>query len=183
MSTRPNLSRRGSHGCAGTTASRARCILSRVTRWPSGWNVDRHKRDDDDQDRIKRDFRDVETPTPPLLYTLLVHVRSPSVVNRPTGLRTISVPSNGSADPWRNLKCSESLPEPPVAPETLQQMSSWHGHPMQSEADIVLRRGCSPSPSSGCRAAAILRINERRGRRERSCVAGSLRSGGAGRRG
>src|SRR5215831_17791085 len=146
----------------------------RVTRWPSGWHVDRHKRDDDDQDRIKRDFRDVETPTPPLLYTLLVHVRSPSVVNRPTGLRTISVPSNGSADPWRNLKCSESLPEPPVAPETLQQMSSWHGHPMQSEADIVLLRGCSLSPSSGCQAAAILRLNGRRGRRERSCVAGSL---------
>src|SRR6516164_5031714 len=102
---------------------------------------------------------------------------------RPTHLRTISVPPNGSADPWRNLKCSESLPEPPVAPETLQQMSSWHGHPMQSEADIVLLRGCSPSPWSGCRAAAILRLNRRRGRRDSSCVAGSLRSGGAGHRG
>src|SRR5215472_17446582 len=156
---------------------------SRVTRRPSGWNVDRHKRDGHDQDRINRDFHDVETPTSPLLYSLLVHVRSPSAVNRPTDLRTISVPPNGSADPSRNLKCSESVPEPPVAPETLQQMSSWHGHPMQSEADIVLLRGCSPSPSSGCRAAAILRLNGRRGRRERSCVAGSLRSGGAGRRG
>ena len=70
-------------------------ILSRVTRWPSGWNVDRQKRDDDDQDRIKRDLRDVETPTSPLLYSLLVHVRSPSVGNRPTHLRTISVPPNG----------------------------------------------------------------------------------------
>jgi hypothetical protein len=61
-------------------------ILSRVTRWPSGWNVDRHKRDDDGQDRIKRDFRDVETSTSPHLYSLLVHVRSPSIVNRPTQL-------------------------------------------------------------------------------------------------
>src|SRR5262252_6848387 len=48
-------------------------ILSRVTRRPSGWNVDRHQRDDDDQERIKRDFRDVETPTSPHLYSLLVH--------------------------------------------------------------------------------------------------------------
>src|SRR5262252_2385496 len=47
---------------------------------------------------------------------------------------SISVPPNGSADPWGDLKCSESMPGPPVAPETLQQMSSWHGHPMQSEA-------------------------------------------------
>jgi hypothetical protein len=61
-------------------------MLSRVTRRPSGWNVDRHKRDDDDQDRIKRDFRDVETSTSPHLYSLLVHVRSPSIVNRPTQL-------------------------------------------------------------------------------------------------
>jgi hypothetical protein len=68
------------------TASRARCILSRVTRRPSGWNVDRHERDAGDQDRIKRDFRDVETPTSPHLYSLLVHVRPPSIVNRPTPL-------------------------------------------------------------------------------------------------
>ena len=75
--------------------SRGLRVLSRVTRWPSGWNVDRQKHDYEDQDRIKRDFRDVETPTPPLLYSLLVHGRSPSVVNRPTDLRTISVPPNG----------------------------------------------------------------------------------------
>jgi hypothetical protein len=61
-------------------------VLSRVTHRPSGWNVDRHKRDDDDQDRIKRDFRDVETPTSPHLYSLLAHVRSPSIANRPTQL-------------------------------------------------------------------------------------------------
>src|SRR5713226_10170553 len=54
--------------------------LSRVTRWPSGWNVDRQKHDYEDQDRVKRDFRNVETPTPPLLYSLLVHGRPPSVV-------------------------------------------------------------------------------------------------------
>jgi hypothetical protein len=62
---------------------------------PSGWNVERQKHDYEDQDRIKRDFRDVETPTPPLLYSLLVHGRSPSVVNRRADLRTISVPPNG----------------------------------------------------------------------------------------
>ena len=69
-------------------------VLSHVTRWPSGWNVDRQKRDCDDHDRIKRDFRDVETPTPPLLYSLLIHGRSPSV-DRRADLRTISVPANG----------------------------------------------------------------------------------------
>jgi hypothetical protein len=44
-------------------------VLSHVTRWPSGWNVDRQKRDCEDHDRIKRDFRDVETSAPPLLYS------------------------------------------------------------------------------------------------------------------
>jgi hypothetical protein len=75
--------------------SRGLRVLSRVTRWPSGWNVERQKHDYEDQDRIKRDFRDVETPTPPLLYSLLVHGRSPSVVNRRADLRTVSVPPNG----------------------------------------------------------------------------------------
>ena len=56
--------------------SRGLRVLSRVTRWPSGWNVERQKHGYEDQDRIKRDFRDVETPTPPLLYSLLVHGRS-----------------------------------------------------------------------------------------------------------
>jgi hypothetical protein len=80
----------------------------------SGWNVDRQKHDYEDQDRIKRDFRNVETPTPPLLYSLLVHGRSPSVVNRSTDLHTISVPPNSFAGPRQSRKCSESLPGPPV---------------------------------------------------------------------
>ena len=46
-------------------------------------------------------------------------------------------------------ECSELLPGPPVAPETLLQMSSWLGNQMQSEADIVSLRGYSPSPWSG----------------------------------
>jgi hypothetical protein len=68
---------------------------SHVTRWPSGWNVDRQKGDDDNHDRIKRDFRDVEAATPALLESLLVHGRSPSVANTPTDLATIGVPPNG----------------------------------------------------------------------------------------
>jgi hypothetical protein len=79
-------------------------VPSHVTRWPSGWNVDRQKRDYEDEDRIKRDFREVETPTPPLLYSLLVHDRSPSVVNRPADPRTISVPLNGLAGLWGSRK-------------------------------------------------------------------------------
>ena len=70
-------------------------MLAKIMRWPSGWNVDGQKRDYEDHNRINRDFRDVETPTPPLLYSLLVHGRSPSVVNRRAHLRTISVPPNG----------------------------------------------------------------------------------------
>ena len=61
----------------------------------------------------------------------------------------VSVPPNGLAGPRGNLKCFESLPGPPVALETLQQMSSWLGNQMQSEADIVSLRGYSPSPWSG----------------------------------
>ena len=61
---------------------------------PSGWNVDRPKHDYEDQNRIKRDFRDVETPTPPLQLAGF-HGRPPSVVDKPTDLRTISVPPNG----------------------------------------------------------------------------------------
>src|SRR5258708_35760152 len=56
-------------------------IAGRAPRWPSGWNVDRQKHDYEDQDRIKRDFRDVETPTPPLLYSLPVHPASLAVAN------------------------------------------------------------------------------------------------------
>ena len=41
----------------------------------SGWNVDRQNHNYEHHDRIKHDFRDVETPTPPLLYSLLVHGR------------------------------------------------------------------------------------------------------------
>src|SRR5258708_30450165 len=39
-------------------------VARRATRCPSGWNVDRQKHDYADQERLKRDFRDVETPTP-----------------------------------------------------------------------------------------------------------------------
>ena len=39
------------------------------------------------------------------------------------------------------------------------------------ETEIVLLRGCSPSPSSGCGAAAISRPNGRQAWREWSCVA------------
>jgi hypothetical protein len=63
-------------------------VAGRATRWRSGRNVDRQKRDCDNGDRIECDFRDVETSTPPLLYSLLVHGRPPSVVNAP-----ISAPS------------------------------------------------------------------------------------------
>ena len=53
-------------------------VAGRATRWPSGWDVGRQKHDYEDRDRIKRNFRDVETTTPPLLYSLLVHGRFPS---------------------------------------------------------------------------------------------------------
>jgi hypothetical protein len=57
------------HGASFPSVAR----LSRVGRWPSGWNVDRQKQDYEDKDRIECDFRHVETPTPPLLHSLLVH--------------------------------------------------------------------------------------------------------------
>src|SRR5437660_7837764 len=81
----------------------------------SGWNVDRQNHNYEHHDRIKHDFRDVETPTPPLLYSLLVHDRSPSAVNRPADLHTISVPPNDFAGPLGSRKCSESLPGPPCS--------------------------------------------------------------------
>src|SRR6478672_9641804 len=82
-------------------------VAGRATRWPSGWNVDRQKHDYEDQDRIKRDFRDVETPTPPLLYSLPVHARSPSVANRSITARSACHRTAGQVL-GANLKCSES---------------------------------------------------------------------------
>jgi len=74
-------------------------LAGRATRWPSGWNVDRQKHDYEDQDRIKRDFRDVETPTPPLPVQL---ARSWSIFfgRKQIDHRRISVPPNGWPGPW-----------------------------------------------------------------------------------
>ncbi len=88
-------------------------VAGRATRWPSGWNVDRQKHDYEDQDRIKRDFRDVETPTPPLLYSLLVHGRSPSVANRSITAGSACHRTAGQVL-GANLKCSESRWVPTV---------------------------------------------------------------------
>ena len=81
--------------------------LSCVTPWLSGWNIDRQKHDYEDHDRIERDFRNVETPTPPLLHSLLVHGRSPSVVNRPIITRSAYHRTAGQVL-GEVLKCSES---------------------------------------------------------------------------
>jgi hypothetical protein len=88
-------------------------VAGRATRWPSGWNVDRQKHDYEDQDRIKRDFRDVEAPTPPLLYSLLVHGRSPSVANRSITAGSACHRTAGQVL-GANLKCSESRWVPTV---------------------------------------------------------------------
>ena len=77
----------------------ASLVAGRVTRWHSGWDVDRQKHDHEDQGRIKRDFRDGETRTPRLLYSVLVHGRI-SFGRKQTDHRTISVPPNGWPGPW-----------------------------------------------------------------------------------
>ena len=108
VATRPlSLHRRCQPG--GQPSAHEYVLRNHVARWPSGWNVDRQKRDCEDRDRIKRNFRDVETSTPPLLYSLLVHGRPPLVVNA-----SISAPS--ACRRTASRKCSESLPGPPVAP-------------------------------------------------------------------
>jgi hypothetical protein len=89
-------------------------IAGRATRWPSGRNVDRQKHDYEDQDRIKHDFRDVETQTPPLLYSVLVHGRSPSVANRSITARSACHRTAGQVL-GLNLKCSESRWVPTVS--------------------------------------------------------------------
>src|SRR5262245_39777769 len=73
-------------------------VASHRTRWCLGRHVDRQKGDEDEEERIKRDCRDVGSA--PLVYRLLVHGGSPSLASRHTVLRTISLPPSRRPSPW-----------------------------------------------------------------------------------
>src|SRR5262249_29566482 len=78
----------------------ASLVAARATRGHEGWNIDRQKHDWGPRAQITRASRVCAPHPPPLLYSLFVHGRSPSVVNRRTDLRTIRVARNGWAGPW-----------------------------------------------------------------------------------